>query len=399
MSDEPPRGSPLDSLIAEAKADREPKLVRDLDWNAIESRVMADIDAPAPGLLDRAARRRNIVRGVSLALAIAATAIIWVRRQPATPAAPPTGLVTASVTPAVEASSFTGGELHVGGALAQPGFTVHEGDSLSVTKGRATFERAGAVSWLIEPDPLPARVRVTSAASMQGTTHRPLVVRLEDGAIEAQVVPIKEGEAFAVDVATTNNVVRVAVHGTHLRVARSGDRVVVDLTEGVIAIGVAPKEGMTRGTTVTAPAHVELDASDLATLRVDPSPSSVRTAIPLGEHAVAAASPPASVAVAPAAVPTTKTAKIDPPKPPHRSARETIVAAVRQCAVSHAKSGEVRVSVRSDLTLTVKPSGDVELAKFNPPLPPAVQSCAAETIYKTKLDETGVVSVPIEFSY
>jgi hypothetical protein len=43
--------------------------------------------------------------------------------------------------------------------------------------------------------------------------------------------------------------------------------------------------------------------------------------------------------------------------------------------------------------------GTPTLAKFTPPLPADVQTCAADTIYKTKLDETGTVSVPISFSY
>jgi hypothetical protein len=80
--------------------------------------------------------------------------------------------------------------------------------------------------------------------------------------------------------------------------------------------------------------------------------------------------------------------------------RDAIIAAVRECAVKHAKANsEIKVSVSSTLELTVSADGTPTLAKFTPPLPPEVQSCAAETIYKTKLDETGTVSVPISFSY
>ncbi|MBX3229586.1 MAG: FecR domain-containing protein [Labilithrix sp.] len=410
------KGKKLDALIAEAKAEREPSAVRDLDWDAIEARVTRRIeDEPHAATEPRAAMdplardrtRRNLVRGATLALAIAATAIIYVRRQAAEHPGATGPAVATTETPALaalEASSFTGGELHVGGALAQPGFTIHEGDALSVAKGRASLERAGAVSWLIEPDDdgVAARARVTSAG-------KPLVLSLEHGAIEAQVTPVKEGEAFAVDVATLSGVVRIAVHGTHLRVARAGDRVVVDLTEGVIAIGVAPKHGMTTGTSVTAPAHVELDARDLATLRIDDAPAVVRAPIPLGEPATAAAAsaaaPHASVAAAAPATPPKPSAKVDAPKPPAKvPARDAIIAAVRQCAGSHAKSsGAVRVTVTSELTLTLAPTGEVKLAKFSPPLPPEVQTCAAATIYKTRVDEhtaaSGTLSVPLEFSY
>ena len=34
-----------------------------------------------------------------------------------------------------------------------------------------------------------------------------------------------------------------------------------------------------------------------------------------------------------------------------------------------------------------------------PPLPPDIQTCAAETIYKTTLEDAGAVEIPIEFSY
>jgi len=43
---------------------------------------------------------------------------------------------------------------------------------------------------------------------------------------------------------------------TTLLVGGTGD--VIEPDEGVIAIGIAPKSGLTTGTTVTAPAHVEL---------------------------------------------------------------------------------------------------------------------------------------------
>ncbi|MBX3202941.1 MAG: hypothetical protein KF894_32740 [Labilithrix sp.] len=51
------------------------------------------------------------------------------------------------------------------------------------------------------------------------------------------------------------------------------------------------------------------------------------------------------------------------------------------------------------LRLRVTSAGVVESAQFSPPLLPDVQSCAAKAIYATKLDETGSVAIPIEFSY
>jgi hypothetical protein len=210
----------------------------------------------------------------------------------------------------------------------------------------------------------------------------------------------------------------VAVHGTHLRVARAGNHVTVDLTEGVVSIGAPPRTGVTYGRLVTAPAHVELDATDLATLRVDHTPAAVRAAVPLGMHEVVGAAgrtegPSSPAQPPPPSLPppvankgtvarpeTGPTPKVDAPKtaaqlPP----REAIAAAVRECAAGRSRSGDVHVTITSNLRLRVSPGGVVESAQFSPPLLPDIQSCAAQVIYKTKLEETGLVTVPIEFSY
>src|SRR5262249_16961537 len=155
---------------------------------------------------------------------------------------------------------------------------VREGDAIDVTGARAVFERPQKVTWLIEQD---APQQTRAARAHVNLTGEPFVLGLEHGSIEAQVAPVPVGEAFAVDVETEHGLGRVAVHGTHLRVTRAGNRVSVDLTEGVVAIGVPPRTGVTTGTVVTAPAHVELDATDLRTLEVDHSPAAVRSAVPL----------------------------------------------------------------------------------------------------------------------
>ena len=313
------------------------------------------------------------------------------------------------------------GEVRIGGIVATPGYAVHAGDAIDIDGARAVFERPRKVTWLLEQDGAEgelARARVAPVARARVTSAgEPLVLGLEHGVIEAQVVPVASGEAFAVDIATAHNLVRVAVHGTHLRVARSGNRVVVNLTEGVVSIGVPPRTGVTYGTIVTAPAHVELDATDLATLRIDHEPASVRAPVPLGGHEVVmgavrpeiSPSPeqpvPAPLAVAKGlatrpdgTAPGTKVERPSAVLPP----REAIAEAVRDCAAvrSRATDGrEVHVTVNSSLRLRVSAAGVVESAQFSPPLLPDIQSCAAQAIYKTKLDETGLVTIPIEFSY
>lgn len=436
-------GRALDALVAEAKehldvrASGAPPAKRDaladVDWSRLESRLMAAIETEEkPALLrdverSRRSRSRDVaLRAGAVVLAAAAAVALFVRndrdaalREAALGDRPASGeRASASSLRTTEGA----GEVRIGGNVVSPGYAVHAGDAIDVDGARAVFERPRKVTWLLEEDSAQgevargpvARARVTSAGE-------PLVLGLEHGAIEAQVVPVASGEAFAVDIATPRNVVRVAVHGTHLRVTRSGNRVVVDLTEGVVSIGVPPRTGVTHGTIVTAPAHVELDATDLATLRIDHAPSSVRAPIPLGGQEVALGAgrpesspsseqpepdPPAArsaVAKGPAirpdgTAPGAKAERASAGLP----AREAIAEAVRDCAALRGRArgaDDVHVTVNSTLRLRVSAAGAVESAQFTPPLLPDIQSCAAQSIYKTKLDETGLVTIPIEFSY
>jgi hypothetical protein len=76
-----------------------------------------------------------------------------------------------------------------------------------------------------------------------------------------------------------------------------------------------------------------------------------------------------------------------------------IAAAVRDCAAAKSRPTAVRVTVTSVLRLRIGPDGEVTSAQFDPPLLPEIQSCATPTIYRSRLEETGIVTIPIEFSY
>lgn len=441
------RKAPLDRVVEEAKGAYLPGAV---DFDAIEARLMKRIDAEPAALvadLRVSPLRARLLRGGALALAAAAAVAIVVRREPGSATRVPESAVAESLlidtNRAVSSEGMAGalrategtGDVRVAGESASLGQVLRSGDVLEVDGARAVLERPRKVSWVLERahpeneasgESRIARARVKSAGE-------PLVLGLEEGAIEAQVTPVPQGEAFAVDVASGNALVRIAVHGTHLRVTRTTGRVVVDLTEGVVSIGTPPRAGSTYGTLVTAPAHVEFDIADLdGTLRVDHLPAHVRPALPLAQpEPVAVASPrpaPLSTAVAhdtnvagassdlpgsaaaPAAPPVTvagakpaaariegSAAQASPSK--SLSHRDAVAAAVRDCAAGKSRAADVRVTVTSSLHLKVRANGEIESAQFEPPLMPEIQSCAAASIYKLKLDESGSVSIPIEFSY
>lgn len=441
------KASALDALVAEAKQSLSPRVTDDA-WTALENRIVARMAEERSPLVDEAAaptaaarKRGNVIRIGAMVLAAAAAIVFVVRGNPGGAPLEIEGTATsqAELTAGslIAASSTEGpGEVRIGGQPAPVGHVLRAGEVVETEGGaRAVLERPRKVTWLIErnlpaSDAVAARARVKSAGEA-------LILGLESGAIEAQVTPVPSGEAFAVDIAAGTKLVRVAVHGTHLRVSRTGSRVVVDLTEGVVSIGVPPRTGSTYGTLVTAPSHVEFDAADLdGTLRIDHTPAAVRAAVSLAAHeppatalgarpveTVAAVQPntPGAAQLAPAApatvprpapVPRPAGERVAPvanaepearPGPPAMNLppREAIAAAVRDCAAARSRPENVRVTVTSSLKLKIAPGGDVETAQFDPPLLPAIQTCAATAIYKAKLGDAAgtTVSIPINFSY
>jgi hypothetical protein len=426
-----PRG--LDAIVAEARTHLAPR-PRDVDWSAVErgleARLAAEERSPRVAHLRAPSPAGRLI---ALGLAAAAAALLVVGRD--RDAAPLGGsaLVAADATgsagtlkatePSGTGDTGGGGEVRVAGALVETGLGLRTGDVIEVAGARAVFERPRRVTWLLEGDGGPGRGRgrVTTAGDL-------IVLALDEGAIEAQVSKSDAPETFAVDVAAGGRTVRVAVHGTHLRVARAGARLVVDLTEGVVSIGVPPRSGPTYGMLVTAPAHVELDVADPnATPRVDHDRKAVRAAIPLGSElgpataqrdvpgaldrndraARAGASPGAGAGAGGSSSPGAQLGVVERPsrKPDSPTASgaqspTTFVAAVRACVVSARKARpEVSVTVSSVLRLRVSNGGEVQSAVFDPPLPPEVQTCAASKIYGPRLDVTGPVDVPIQLSY
>jgi hypothetical protein len=300
------------------------------------------------------------------------------------------------------------------------GATIRLGDVVEVTSGAAIIERPGKLTMRIEGG---SRAAVTH-------TDGALVLALARGAVEAQVVPVSHGEAFAVDVDGS----RVAVHGTHLRVARSSDRVTVDLNEGVVAVGNAPRTGSVVGSLVTAPAHAEFTATDLVgSLSVSHEAAGVRPPVALGPSAThaepgAVAAPPAAPPEAPASGPlpasmaarhpgavpvhpdvrgasaspaTAPPAEGAPPSAPAAAAdpnpEATLQAAVRACMDQRQPAENVTVVVSTTLHLDLADDGAVRAARFEPPVAPDVNGCAASAIYRTRFPHGGTASIAVDF--
>jgi hypothetical protein len=290
----------------------------------------------------------------------------------------------------------SGGVL-VDGRPASGGIGLRLGDVLETGSARATIERPGKVTLTVEPG------SKTVVTHVQGA----LILALERGAVEAQVVPVPAGEAFAVDVEGS----RVAVHGTHLRVAREGSRVIVDLSEGVVSIGRAPRTGSLLGTLVNAPAHIEFDAADpAATLTQTHDPAGVRA--PVGQlpaaasasvvwlqtqsivgHASSAPAGDVRSDVRPAGTSAKPVAATREPTP-----EETIANAVRACMAERPRADNVTVVVSTTLHLDLADDGTVRFARFEPPVAPDVNTCSVAAIYRERFAHGGSAAISIDFT-
>ncbi|HXX67111.1 MAG TPA: FecR domain-containing protein [Polyangiaceae bacterium] len=397
---------PLDEVIALARRDFGADASRRADWERIDHSLFTRIEA------ERAAERARLAkpRGRrwayvgSIAMAVAASFGILLGKSHEPPSAPP-ALVHADLLAGRLAETRGEGSVLLNGIAVAPGASVRLGDSLETRGAEATIIREGAASIVVEQN---SRLQVRQVS---GT----LILALERGAVQARVTPIAAGEAFAVDVADT----RIAVHGTVLRVTRAGDHAAVDLAEGVVSVGPAPRVGPLLGSLVTAPAHVEFSVADaLKTLSVTHDPTRVRP-IPLSSSASALTAPrpdepekfrARSEPSAPRSAPS-----LGSPMPPsHVDARsasstpqpagnaevggsDSVEAAVIACMRERPRAENVTVVVNTTLYLDVGDDGAVRTARFDPPVMPDVNGCAASAIYKMHFPRSGALAIPIEF--
>jgi hypothetical protein len=397
----------LDDLLRESREHLGTREAGALDWDRVERGLFARIEN------EQASERREMLAARSryrvawgagaAALAVAAAVALVVGKTRGPSLNDGSERAGASDDPAgLVASIGQDASAMVGGKPAVIGTPIRLGDEVDARGGRVTFDRPGKVSWILEPG---SRTTVTH---VQGA----LVLALQGGTVEAQVVPVASGEAFAVDV----DGARIAVHGTHLRVARVMDHVTLDLTEGVISLGEAPRVGSTIGTLITAPAHAEFTSADpKGTLTVTHDPSAIRAALAIDTGAPA--SRPAIIALG-AAAPHPKTdvpvearsplatvphpaspGPVAAPQPPapDPNAADALASVVQTCFADHPSTQDVTVQVKTRLHLELDADGNVRSARFEPPVPPDVNACAAPTIYRARFTHGGSADVNVAF--
>ncbi|HEY5242791.1 MAG TPA: hypothetical protein VIJ22_15035 [Polyangiaceae bacterium] len=389
----------LDRLVRESRPDLGTREARNVDWAEVDRGLFGRIEdeqrAERARLTSGRSARWAVAAG-GLAVAAAIALVVGTSRQTRSiDGAQVVAEEGAGTVTAVEG----GGQLLVDGKSVGVGAALRMGDVIEARGAQATIERLGKLTLIFE------RGSKATVTHVDGA----LVLALEAGAVEAQVVPVASGEAFAVDVGHS----RVAVHGTHLRVARVGEHVMVDLSEGVISLGEAPRIGSTLGSLLTAPAHAEFTTSDAeGTLTLSHDPAVLRAPVSLGASTPVRAGLP-SVALAPAA--RAETGEVRPPvaaTAPHEthpapplphtvaavepSPEAAIASAVRACLAERPRADNVTVVVSTTVRLGLGPDGAVTSARFDPPVAPDVNVCASGTIYKAHFAHGGSVAIPVD---
>jgi hypothetical protein len=399
----------LRKVIVEAREDFGTGLPKAIDWSEIDEKLFARLEQErrlqtTRAMGPRGGRNAGVAWGLGAAAVAAAACFALLAGGPGNTHGPS---LEAPVTlaPASAAGTVVGilgsGELLVDGKPAALGATLHLGNVIETRGTSVTVDRPGKLTMVLEAG---TRAQVTH---VQGA----LIVAIDTGAVEAQVVPVATGEAFAVDVAGS----RVAVHGTHLRVERVGDHVAVDLNEGVVVLGAAPREGSTVGTLVTAPAHADFDATTLSdSLVVAHDPFVVRAPVAVGAPTAALQPPSAALLLPPAAHSAEPRAPSVPAQPvarpaaivaataaaepaPDANAPATLGAAVRACMAARQSPENVTVEVSTTLHVELDDSGHARAARFDPPVAPDVNACAAPVIYRTRWTHGGSGDVPVDF--
>jgi hypothetical protein len=404
-------------MIDELRAEAPPEL----PWAEIERKLMIDVVKSDAA---RDARRAAAPRSPFMqAFAFAAAAALIALGVSTSNSGAAKSAAAAPTPIAVDVAQIAAapGELAESGARDLAKLDV--GDMIVTSDSPLTFRREGVVAFTLAPS---SRITVRSVGDSRGVGT---TVELDQGSIRAEVVPrpASEGlvEAFAVEVART----RVAVHGTAFSVGRNESGIIVDVEHGTVAVGPRGNVGVTTGHILVGPSRASFSLDGGTTSRLlarDPAPvapalvaaaanpaarPTAALAIvdaqdaapsPLGVHLA----PPAHLAVAAIEAPSAPAPSQAPVAAPAVAAapvalNEVVISARLHECFERASLGDpsrvTGVSVVSTLHVTLQADGSVRSAIFNPPLSPALMTCAGGAISGKFADGNRQIDIPVSF--
>jgi hypothetical protein len=348
------------------------------DWEKLESRLARE--------RNRSHRPRPAVSSwvwPKFALVAAAVggvvALVGVRLSAPPPAAP---AVNSEAAPTRKFEPDATGKL--------AGERLRVGDQVITRASAAIIEHRARATWILAP---------RSQATLAGIGET-LTIRLDSGSLSAEVVPVQRPESFVVEVGQT----RVAVHGTRFRVERRSDRVFVDVSEGVVAVGPVSRATPARSWMLRAPSSGDFALDGLSGHVVAAAPASpprksrarsariAKSASPELEPSngteVPAAGAEESVSSAEELAETLPPPPAELPNKPSlgdvENGLNAVLNAISACFVQHMpERGDIHVTARTTLKLEIAPDGSIAAQAFEPPLAPSVSKCsraAAERI-------------------
>ncbi len=328
----------------------------DVDWKRVESSLLRRIDETGAVPLKRPGW--NWAR-TALAAAAAVLALVGARE-----------LILREPVHALKASAQ---RWESTGSITLDGSRMVVGARVTSGTAEVRVVHPGRATWTLAPN---SRGLIAFGGDL-------FTVQLERGSALAEVVPSKRKESFAIEA----DALRAAAHGTVFRVSRRGDRVHVEVTEGVVAVGPASTRGDTKGWLLTAPTSGQftLDGAsgEVATAQ---APEHGASGVAIAGNATP---PSARGAPGPAGAEPTETAEesepVELPEKPTmdsvQSAFAKLIPLVNQCFEQHTRSdGDMQVTASTRLTLRVAPDGTITGRDFVPPLAPAVLACSAPKI-------------------
>lgn len=236
----------------------------DIDWQGLERRTLASIDAETL-LASRTLPPRQLGIGAAFGYAMAAAALVMLlTSQGATPTPGTASAPRAEDGARADARRFTRVASRDGEPSAWLAPALPVGSRIVAGQDAARFEWPGVASWELGPGAVGLMAREGGS---------PAVV-LEQGEIRVNVTPHralgKALDTFVVEAAGA----RIAVHGTTFSVALDGERVLVEVVEGVVSVGPLGKPSSATDAFVRGPGRAAFSSRDgelLEVMAVSPS--------------------------------------------------------------------------------------------------------------------------------
>jgi hypothetical protein len=347
MSARPTLSDALEQLRKSAKEERLPNY----DVEGIEERVIAEATRSDVSSAFISVRRHNF--GVWVAIGVAASLSLFIASQK----------LHLDTTPSSGIPDR--GQLELGDGI--DGRKLRLGQQVNALNGDVTVKHPAVATW---------RLLAHGKAQIVENDDERITIALEDGLIQADVVPRQKPESFAIEVGTT----RVAVHGTMFSVERRGDMAEVVVREGKVMVGSNRERGAMTGTLLTAPSRAKIGVSAGSQSEPEITTEQLTRQPPQRWPNMGAIAPATTAAGHQGNLPVDESASraVELEK-----AWASVEAIASSCFAEHtAKSPSVRVSFKTQLSLTVGSKGKIGNIDFYPPVPEPVRACTLSQVVK-----------------